>query len=239
MDIVLILLAAVLFTALLRKPLQRHPGIFYALAIVLDVLLVAGPSWSIPVALWRFALLFHSRCLFAFGLFAVVMFIGVLKEGSPLKQALLPVRAELSIFAALLALGHVLGFAALYLGRLLTQAAPYTVLVVGVAAALVVLLVPLTVTSFKAVKRRMGAATWKRLQRFAYLFWTLVFAHVLVVLGPFAALGAPGALESIAVYAVLFAMYAILRVYRALADRRMRTDADRLAFDGESDPLAA
>lgn len=239
MDIVLILLTAVLFTALFRKPLQRHPGIFYTVAIALDVLLVAGSSWGIPVALWRFVLLFHSRCLFAFGLFAIVMFIGVLKEGSPLKQALLPVRAELSIFAALLALGHVLGFAALYLGRLLARATPDTVLVVGVAAALVVLLMPLTVTSFKAVKRRMRAATWRRLQRFAYLFWALVFAHVLVVLGPSAASGAPGALESIAVYAVLFASYAALRIYRALADRRMLAKTGGLAFDGESDPLAA
>lgn len=242
MDIVVMLAAAIAFVAVFRKPLQKHPGIFYAIAVALDLLLVVGSSLGLPVMLWRVVLQFHSRCLFAFALFAVVMFIGVLRNGSALKVALLPIRAELSIFAAILAAGHILNFAVQYVLRLLGGADAAILFAIVVAAMITVLLVPLTITSFKAVKRRMSAVSWKRLQRFAYLFWGLVFVHVLLILGPSAASGAATAIESIVVYAALFAAYAILRIYRAIADARARESGDAAALpalSSEDAPAAA
>lgn len=223
MDIVIALVCAIAFLAIFRIPIQRHPGIFYALALLLDALLLVGQSVGAPVVVWRAVLSLHSRCLFAFALFAIVMFIGVLKDGSKLKTLLLPVRAELSIMATLLVAGHVWNYASVYVAKLVSGTFGSDMLGAGVAFALVIVLIPLAVTSAKAIKRRMSGATWKRVQRFAYAFWALVYAHVALVLGFSAAAGGASAQESLAVYTVLFALYLILRLVRFAADKRHET----------------
>lgn len=222
MSIVAVLAASVGFVAVFRKPLQRCPGVFYAVAVGLDLLLAQGHQAGAPVLLWRAGLTFHTRCLFAFSLFAIVMFAGVLKDGTRVKGVLLPIRAELSLVAALLAFGHIATFAAPYVGRLLAGTSINVALASTSAVLLVLLLVPHSITSVKAVKRRMPAKIWKSLQRYAYLFWGLVFAHVLLILGPSALAGADSARASLVVYTAVFAAYAVLRTRRFALDRRER-----------------
>lgn len=214
--------AAVVFVVLLHRPIRHRPVVFYAAAIGLDLLLVLGHQAGVPVFLWRAVLGFHSRCLFAFSLFVIVMFTGVLRNGSRMKSVLLPIRAELSLIASLLVLGHVVAYASSYANRLLAPASPTAVLASAVAALLVLLLVPLAITSAKAVKRRMAAGSWRSLQRTAYLFWGLVFAHVLVMLGPSALSGADSARMNILAYFLVFAAYLILRIRRLVLDSRER-----------------
>lgn len=214
MSVVASLVLAAAFAWIFRRPLQQHPGVFYAVAVALDVLLLVGHSFGLPVMLWRVVLSFHSRCLFALALFAVVMFIGTLRDGSRVKTALQPVRAELSIVASLLTLGHIANFVRLYILRLTNHPSQDAIVAFVVAVLLVVLLAPLTVTSFKRVKQAMTVKRWKALQRLAYVFWALVFLHVIVTLGPAAASGAPSAQASLGAYVLLFGAYAALRVRR-------------------------
>lgn len=90
----------------------------------------------------------------------------------------------------------------------------------GVALALLVLLLVLGVTSFGFVKRRMRTESWKRLQRWAYVFSGLVYVHLMLMLAPAASRGGEAALVTVAVYTVVFGTYAVLRVRRAFVDRR-------------------
>ena len=89
-----------------------------------------------------------------------------------------------------------------------------------VALALLVLLLVLGVTSFGFVERRMRTESWKRLQRWAYVFFGLVYVHLLLMLLPSALHGGLAAQASVAVYSVVFVGYALCRVGRALADKR-------------------
>lgn len=210
------------FVAVFRKPLKRAPGVFYALALVLDALLLLGRDAAIPVVLWRAILSFHTHCLPAFSLFAVVMFVGVLAEGSRLRRALVPIRTELSVLASILAIGHVVNYANLAADRLVRGDTGAMSLALVVALACAILLIPLALTSLKAVKRRMVPAAWKNLQRLAYVFWMLVLVHALLMLGPSAAGGAVAAQQGTAVYATLLVLYGVLRVRRAVVDRSER-----------------
>lgn len=92
----------------------------------------------------------------------------------------------------------------------------------NVLGALVVALALLVlgVTSFGFVERRMRTESWKRLQRWAYVFFGLVYVHLMLMLAPAASRGGEAAVASVAVCTVVFGAYAVLRVRRAFVDRR-------------------
>ncbi|MFQ8866773.1 MAG: hypothetical protein ACLR67_00475 [Eggerthella lenta] len=54
---------------------------------------------------------------------------------------------------------------------------------------LLVLLLVLGVTSFGFVKKHMRTESWKRLQRWAYVFFGLVYVHLMLMLAPAASRG--------------------------------------------------
>ena len=110
----------------------------------------------------------RQKNILAFSLFVIVMFQGVLSDGAWLKRALLPIRGELSIIACILSLGHVTVFGTAYLERMAFARdllSPFGVLAVAAAVCVVALMVPLFVTSFKVVRSRMAARSWKSCRR--------------------------------------------------------------------------
>ena len=88
----------------------------------------------------------------------------------------------------------------------------------AVAAAITVLLIVLGVTSFGSVKVRMSKQAWVKVQKWAYVFFSLTYAHVLAMLLPSALGGGTAAVQSVAAYTVVFGVYAVLRVARALRE---------------------
>ena len=90
----------------------------------------------------------------------------------------------------------------------------------GLAIVLFVLLLVLGVTSFNMVKKRMKTESWKRLQRLSYVFFALVYAHLLLMLLPSALHGAAAPQANVAVYSVVFVGYFVLRLVRFALDRR-------------------
>lgn len=206
----------------LRNPLKACPTAFYALAIAVDVAFVAGTFWGLPRDVWSVLFVLIQKCLLPLALFVVVMYIGALPRDSRPCRWLKAVRAELSIVAWILSLGHMAVYGATYLPRLLTggRMDANVVASFAVAVVLLALLLVLGVTSFNAVKKRMRTETWKRVQKLAYPFFLLVYAHLLLMLAPSALHGGIAATTSVAVYSVVFAAYVVLRLVRAAKDRR-------------------
>ena len=126
----------------------------------------------------------------------------------------------MSIVACILVLGHMVRFIGVYATRVLGGGAVAGNVLASFAIAVVLfaLFAVLGVTSFEFVRRRMGIAAWRRVQRLAYPFYMLVYAHVLVMLGPAALNGGTGALGGVLMYTTVFGAYAVLRVRRALVD---------------------
>ena len=140
-------------------------------------------------------------------------------KGSRAHQWLKPVRSELSIIACILACGHMAVYLASYAPRLGSAMGSNVVGALVVAVALLVLLLVLGTTSLGFVKRHMRTESWKRLQRWAYVFFGLVYVHLMLMLAPAASRGGEAAVASVAAYTMVFGAYAVLRVRRATLDR--------------------
>ena len=142
-----------------------------------------------------------------------------------MRLLLRPIRAELSILACLLAVGHMVMYLIPFAPRLVNGGyaqAGFLVFFATAMALLVLLLVLGVVTSLPGVKRRIDAGTWKRLQKWAYVFFGLVYVHLMSILLPSALAQGMTARVSIAVYTVLFGLYAALRIARAVLDRKQK-----------------
>lgn len=220
MPFLIVLIVAAAASVLLRHPLHKAPVAFYILAVALDAACIVGIEGLLPRVVMGPLTLLIGKCVLSLALFVVVMYIGVFAKGSRVHQWLKPVRAELSIIACILACGHMAVYLASYAPRLGGAMGANVLSALVVALALLVLLLALGVTSFGFVKCRMRTESWKRLQRWAYVFFGLVYVHLMLMLAPAAGRGGEAALVTVAVYTVVFGTYAILRVHRALADRR-------------------
>lgn len=222
MDLVIALISAVIFAVLFREPMRRHPIVFYALAISVDIAFLTRAISSLSAVAGRMLFAYMQQGLFAFGLLSVVMFIGVLPEKSRAKRYLRPVRGELSVVACIFIVGHVLNYLQPVFMRVVggadVRASVFTGVLISVI--LVALLTILTVTSFRSVRDAMPATSWRRIQLFAYPFYFLMFCHVMAMLLPSALSGANRATIAVALYAILGLSYVTLRLWRLYCDRR-------------------
>ncbi|MDU1908969.1 MAG: hypothetical protein E6760_11000 [Eggerthella sp.] len=165
MTLILVLAGAVAFAFACKRPIKSCPMAFYALAATLDVLFVVGSFAGLPPMLYDALFLLLHKCTLATALFAVVMYIGVFARDSRVATYLRPIRAELSIMAWLLSLGHMAIYLSSYAANLSTGLPQTNVAVaLALALALFALLVVLGVTAFNVVKKRMKKETWKRVQ---------------------------------------------------------------------------
>jgi DMSO/TMAO reductase YedYZ heme-binding membrane subunit len=223
MNFLIVFVVTVIVVFAIKPAIQKVPWLFYLLAIAANALFIACYYLTLPRLLEQATFLLMQKCTLALALFFVVMFIGVFSRETKLRQWLQPIRAELSITAWLLSLGHMAMYLAAYFPRLSSYfgGANNAVLVsLAVACILFILLALLGVTSFTLIKRHMSTQGWKRLQMLAYPFFALVYLHLMLLLGPPALTGGVTAQISVAVYTVLFGSYLVLRVVRALSDRK-------------------
>ena len=73
---------------------------------------------------------------------------------------------------------------------------------------MILIMLPLCITSFKSVRKKMKGVTWKKLQRLAYVFYALIYAHVLVLLIPMVKHGNISVVTIIIAYSFIFILYA-------------------------------
>ena len=237
MTFLMVLAVTVAACLALRTPLHKWPVAFYVLAVAADVAYVIGVEGLLPRVVMGPLTLLMGKCVLSLALFVVVMYIGVFAKGSKVHQWLKPVRSELSIIACILACGHMAVYLGSYAPRLGGTLGVNVVSALVVALALLVLLLVLGVTSFAFVKRRMRTDSWKRLQRWAYVFFGLVYVHLM--LAPAESQGGEAAVASVVVYTVIFGAYAALRVRRALVDRRADAAAATRVPELEPEDCAA
>lgn len=231
MDIIIALVIAIAFSLVFSPALKKVPWLFYAIAVVLDVVCLTNVLFQAFPQFARVVFPYFQRGLLAYGLFVVIMFIGVLPKGSALRARLNPARGELSIFAAIITFEHIIAYAGSYLSRALSGfvGMPASQVVsFFIALIITILLVALTVTSFDHVRRAMDYRKWKALQKTAYAFFVLVWAHLVIVLIPSAGSITGKAFTSIVIYTVITVLYVVLRVARARIDARSKESAPEL-----------
>jgi DMSO/TMAO reductase YedYZ heme-binding membrane subunit/uncharacterized protein with FMN-binding domain len=222
-----------LFTAfVLDKPLKKHPAAFYITAAVLTAASIYISQSDITITnrfLRDYVLGIFSRGAIGAAFWAVVMWTGALPNGSALIKKLMPVRGELSITAAVLTIAHIITFGLQYIRNLLNDrtgtgdAYRDFVITCLLSLAMTLIMLPLTVISFKAVRKKINAKTWKNIQRLAYLFYAMIYIHIMVLFVPKAQRGREGYFLSVLVYSAVFIGYAVLRLRKYYLSKHEKT----------------
>lgn len=222
MNILISLAVAVIFIIACRESLRKHPAPYYIGAIALSagvsLIRILGLSSHLPAFISDYIWPVFYNGGIAGALFIIVMWTGALPNRSKGIRYLMPIRGELSIMAGILTFGHGIGNGLTHFGRMIER--PETMSTVQTAAMIVsivltVIMLPLFVTSFKRIRKTMKASSWKKLQRLAYVFYALLFAHVCLMYIPSALQGGAYYL-TLAVYFLIYISYAICRVLKAV-----------------------
>ena len=221
MRFALVLLGTAVFCFACKDAIRKAPWAFYVLALVLSGMYAVTGYVDYPYWLQRSLFILMQKGTLATAFFVVVMYIGVFDGIEFVKQRLKPTRAALSIMGCILILGHVVKYLLAFLPRM-GELGGALAASIWVAIGLFVLMLVLGVTSFQAVKRAMSASSWIKLQKWAYLFYGALYVHIVLALLPAASRGSAAAVESVVVYSVVFVLYAVLRVGKAIRERKIK-----------------
>lgn len=159
-------------------------------------------------------------------LFIWVMFGGALNARSTLRKKILICRGEVSIMASYLIMPHLFTYTYEFLvgfSRLsrISGMVLWGVLVgfiAGMVAGLIML--PLFVTSYRNIRKKMGGKRWKALQEYAYLFYGLVYFHI--VFEWLAKSSEERSLYSLGLYTIVFLSYLSLKLLKVIKQSRRR-----------------
>lgn len=207
--------------------LKKHSGAGYLVSAMLSlftVYAVWSPLYKAASPLLRTLLSLLTNGTLAGALFLVVMLAGALPRGSYLMRRWMALRGELSIMASILVLGHNIAYGKTYFVLLfgdIDKLLPNQTAAAIVSLLMIALMLPLWITSFQAVRRRMAPKSWKRLQRLAYPFYLLMYLHVLLLFGG-KALEVSAHLNytiSLGLYTLIYLLYAVLKALR-LSEKR-------------------
>ena len=213
------LILACAFSVFCGKALRKHPAPFYlAAALSIGTAILANTKISaIPEFVQQNIIALFTKGILAAAFWAVVMWTGALPNGSLMMKKLMPQRGQLSIFAAILTLGHVIGLGISMLPRWLKKA---DALNLTICIVLILIMLPLTVISVQKIRRKMKAKTWKSMQRWAYLFYALIPVHVIVLNIAKARSGRKDVLLNLMLYLVVFLGYAVCRINKWYQTKR-------------------
>ncbi len=132
------------------------------------------------------------------GFFWIVMFSGVLDKGM-LRKRLNSVRAEYAIIASILILPHAIGFIEFILEDIGILNAPVNALFGTIS---MVIMVPLFITSFQIIRKKLNYKQWKRIHQLAYLAYIAIFLHIILIQN-----------DRMVIYIIIFAVYGLLKGY--------------------------
>lgn len=226
---IIALALAVCFVCFCDKPLKKHPAVFYVSASVITIVVIALSQTeiirSMPEFLRNYVIALFSKGSLAAALWCIVMWAGAFPNGSAPIKKIMPIRGELSIFAAAVTLSHVVTYGITYIKTLTNNIKldrdPTTEFIFTciISIVLILIMLPLTVMSFKKIRKKMDAKLWKKIQRTAYLFYALIYAHIMVLYVPQAQRGMTDKYISIIIYSIVFIAYAAMRIRKALVKK--------------------
>lgn len=227
MTIVISMLLAVLFVLLAEKALRKNPIPFYigAVCIAFAVLILNLINVTFSGIFGTYIYPVFDKAAFASSLFILVMMANAFDAKTRAYKLLMPLRGPLSIIASILTLGHNAAYGKTYFVMLFTDADSLPtnqMLAARCSLCMLLIMLPLFVTSFKCVRKKMKAKSWKRLQRFAYGFYALLYLHVMFLNLPYALRGSSGNIANVCIYSFIFLTYLCMRLEKALLKHEKR-----------------
>ncbi len=225
MLLIISLIIVSLFIYFLKDSLKKHAGIYYIGAAVISIAVFLIGFLPMPLFLKNNILGIFAKGSLGTAMFVAVMYAGALPKGSKLIAQLMKIRGELSITAAILVLCHNFTYGITYFKMLFIKpealsATQFTAAIISLV--LIIIMIVLTVTSFQAVRKKMKAKKWKQLQRTAYVFYGLMYVHIMLINIPYARLGLGTYIANVVIYSIVFLGYAAMRIAKAVSVKATR-----------------
>ena len=225
MLLIISLIIVALFIYFLKDSLKKHAGIYYIGAAVISIAVFLIGFLPMPLFLKNNILGIFAKGSLGTAMFVAVMYAGALPKGSKLIAPLMKIRGELSITAAILVLCHNFTYGITYFKMLFIKpealsATQFTAAIISLV--LIIIMIVLTVTSFQAVRKKMKAKKWKQLQRTAYVFYGLMYVHIMLINIPYARLGLGMYIANVVIYSIVFLGYAAMRIAKAVSVKAAR-----------------
>lgn len=225
MKLLITLFITLFIIMLAENSIRKHPSIWYLSTFLLSLLCLLLPS-SVPGWLTYFTNNIIGRGTLATALFILVMYARILPPKSRLFRTLMSLRAPIAIMAAFMILLHN-GTYFLHYYKNISQRnismTPLERLAACCTILMLILLIPLTITSFSYFRKKLKGKTWKSIQRLSYLFYALIYLHVACLFSAQIIQGNHTYQRELAIYTAIFGIYLICRIALYLKAMRKNT----------------
>ena len=237
MSVILTLICSLAFFHFFGKALKKKPAVLYGICILLSLVSIFYPREGGLPFLDFFFKKIMQRGILAGSLFILVMLAPVLPKSFSGRKTIYLFRGEMAICASLITLAHNLAFGGKYFGALFLGQGHISLMELHaaiVSCLMILLLIPLTITSFQAVRRKMQAKTWKRLQNWSYLFYLLLYLHIFFIYQGALIRGKGEYFFTLMLYSFIFGFYGFLRIrqYRVQKETREKKAVPLLRIGG-------
>ena len=215
MIVILALICSLAFFHFFGKALKKKPAVLYGICILLSLVSIFYPREGGLPFLDFFFKKIMQRGVLAGSLFIWVMLAPVLPKSFSGRKTIYLLRGEMAICASLITLAHNLAFGGKYFGALFLGQGHISLMELHaaiVSCLMILLLIPLTVTSFQAVRRKMQGKTWKELQNWSYLFYLLLYLHIFFIYQGALIRGKGDYFFTLMIYSFIFGFYGFLRI---------------------------
>ena len=215
MILILTLICSLAFFRFFGKALKKKPAVLYGICILLSLVSIFYPREGGLPFLDFFFKKIMQRGVLAGSLFIWVMLAPVLPKSFSGRKTIYLLRGEMAICASLITLAHNLAFGGKYFGALFLGQGHISLMELHaaiVSCLMILLLIPLTVTSFQAVRRKMQGKTWKELQNWSYLFYLLLYLHIFFIYQGALIRGKGDYFFTLMLYSFIFGLYGFLRI---------------------------
>ena len=237
MILTLTLLCSLAFFHFFGKAVKKKPAVLYGICILLSLLSIFYPREGGLPFLDFFFKKIMQRGILAGSLFILVMLAPVLPKHFSGRKTIYLLRGEMAISASLITLAHNLAFGGKYFGAVFFGQGHISLMELHaaiVSCLMILLLIPLTITSFQTVRRKMQAKTWKRLQNWSYLFYLLLYLHIFFIYQGALIRGKGEYFFTLMLYSFIFGFYGFLRIrqYRVQKESREKKAVPLLRIGG-------
>ena len=225
MIVILTLLCSLAFFHFFGKAVKKKPAVLYGICILLSLVSIFYQREGGLPFLDFFFKKIMQRGILAGSLFIWVMIAPVLPKRFSGRKTIYLLRGEMAISASLITLAHNLAFGGKYFGAVFFGQGHISLMELHaaiVSCLMILLLIPLTITSFQTVRRKMQGKTWKKLQNWSYLFYLLLYLHIFFIYQGALIRGKGEYFFTLMLYSFLFGFYGFLRIrqYRVQKETR-------------------
>ena len=225
MILILTLLCSFAFFHFFGKAVKKKPAVLYGICILLSLLSICYPREGGLPFLDFFFKKIMQRGILAGSLFIWVMIAPVLPKRFSGRKTIYLLRGEMAISASLITLAHNLAFGGKYFGAVFFGQGHISLMELHaaiVSCLMILLLIPLTITSFQTIRRKMQGKTWKKVQNWSYLFYLLLYLHIFFIYQGALIRGKGEYFFTLMLYSFLFGFYGFLRIrqYRMQKETR-------------------